>query len=281
MKAAAIEKARRIEKRHGTSYYLATLFLPREYREAVFILYAFVRIPDEIVDNPAAGSDPAVELDNWKHDWIQCYDTGETKRSILEATREVFLRYHIPLPVSIEFIDAMLLDLTKTRYTTYEELQSYMRGSAQVVGVMLTYIFGYRDERAFPRAEALGEAMQLTNFLRDVREDYDERGRIYLPQSEMTKHGVTEDMIKHHATTPEFIALMKQEIARARRLYTEAEPGVALLSPKARRAVILASRFYAAILDQIERQHYNVFTKRARVSKLRKCLIILRTYVNN
>jgi 15-cis-phytoene synthase len=280
MKAAAVEKARRIEKRHGTSYYLATLFLPREYREAVFVLYAFVRIPDEIVDNPTPGSDPAVQLANWKHDWIQCYDTGVSKSSILEATREVFLRYHIPLSVSIEFIDAMILDLTKTRYQNYEELQSYMRGSAQVVGVMLTYVFGYRDERAFPRAETLGEAMQLTNFLRDVREDYDERGRIYLPKDDMATHSVTEAMIKHHATTPEFVALMKQEIARARTLYSEAEPGIALLSPKARRAVTLASRFYAAILDQIERQRYDIFTKRARVSKLRKLIIIFRTYAN-
>lgn len=280
MKAATIEKARRIEKRHGTSYYLATLFLPREYREAVFVLYAFVRIPDEIVDNPAPDSDSAAELSNWKHDWIQCYDTGVTKRSILKATREVFLRYRIPLSVSIEFIDAMILDLTKTRYHSYEELQSYMRGSAQVVGVMLTYVFGFRDERAFPHAEALGEAMQMTNFLRDIREDYDKRGRIYLPMNEMTDHGVTEDMIKHHATTPEFIALMKQQIARARALYSEAEPGVALLSPKARRAVMLASRFYSAILDQIERQQYDVFTQRARVSTLRKCIIIFRSYAN-
>jgi phytoene synthase len=278
MNADTIEKARRIEKHHGTSYYLATLFLEKELREAVFVLYAFVRIPDEIVDNPPAGSDPVALLTDWKNDWILCYDTGESQDEILLATRELFLRYHIPFSLSIEFIDAMVSDLTVSRYPTYEALQSYMRGSAEVVGVMLTYLFGFTSEQAFPHAEALGEAMQLTNFLRDVREDYDDRGRLYLPQDMMKQYGVTEAMIASHTTTPEFRALLSTLVNRARARYRAADPGIALLHPRARRAVTLAARFYEAILDEIVAVDYDVFTTRARTSFTTKLRIILTTY---
>ncbi len=281
MNAATIEKARRIEQRHGTSYYLATLFLKKRLREAVFVLYAFVRIPDEIVDNPPPGADPKALLTAWKNDWILCYDTGECSDDILRATRELFLTYHIPFSLSIEFIDAMIMDLSVTRYEDYAALRRYMRGSAEVVGVMLTYIFGFKNEHAFPHAEALGEAMQLTNFLRDVREDYDERGRIYLPQDLLMKHGVTEAMIAHHAPTLEFCSLMKELVSVARRRYRDAEPGVALLHPSAQRAVTLAARFYEAILDEIEDARYDVFVRRVRTSHLRKFGIILKTYVFN
>lgn len=279
MKAATIERARQIEKHYGTSYYLATLFLPKKVREAVFILYAFVRIPDEIVDNPCPGSNPNELLRQWKADWVEAYHTGISNNDILLATREVFQTNHIPLSVSIEFIDAMILDLTKSRYRTYKELQTYMRGSAEVVGIMLTHVFGYSDTKAFIYGTKLGEAMQLMNFLRDVGEDYDTRGRIYLPQDELAEHGVTEDMIANHAPTREWIAFMRTQVARNRALFREAEAGIPLLSPKTRRAVTLAARFYEAILDQIEAANYDVFAKRARVPLFKKIIIILRTYV--
>lgn len=279
MKASTIEKARQIEKNYGTSYYLATLFLPKPMREAVFVLYAFVRIPDEIVDNPKSGSNPAELLQIWKRDWTSTYNSGHSSSNIMLATKEIFQTYHIPFSVSLEFIDAMILDITKARYTTYKELQSYMRGSANVVGIMLTYVFGYRDEQAFEYGEKLGEAMQLTNFLRDVREDYDKRGRIYLPLDELASFNVTEDMIAHHAPTPEFIALMKYQVKRARALYLDSAQGIPLLSPPSRRAVTLAARFYEAILDEIEASHYDVFSKRARVPFIKKLLMISRSYV--
>lgn len=201
MKTATIENARQIEKRHGTSYYLATLFLPKATREAVFVLYAFVRIPDEIVDNPTPGSNPTNLLQAWKSDWISTYATGKSTNNIMLATREVFLTYNIPLSLSLEFIDAMILDLTKSRYSDYTDLQNYMRGSANVVGVMLTHIFGFHDSKAFQYAEKLGEAMQMTNFLRDIKEDYRERQRIYLPQAELEAFKVTEAMITNYTPT--------------------------------------------------------------------------------
>lgn len=273
-----IEKARRIERHFGKSYYLATVFLPKRSREAVFILYAFVRIPDEMVDNPTPGSDPSERIHTWKAEWEHAYHTGESKNDILLATREVFLSHNIPFSLSLEFLDAMMMDLSKTRYRDDYELATYTRGSAEVIGLILTHIFGYQSEDAFPYATLLGRAMQRTNFLRDINEDYVERGRIYLPETLRRTHGVTEDMIAHQAATPEFIALMKAEIATIRGLYREAGKGIALLSPEARRAVTLASRFYEAILDAIEYQRYDVFARRARVSFIRKLAIIVYTY---
>ncbi len=281
MSPATITTARAIAARYGTSYYRATLFLPGALRDAVFVLYAFARLPDEMVDNPLPGSDPAVRLHEWKNDWILAYDTKESHHPILAATSELFHHYHIPLSVSLEFIDAMIMDLEKTRYHNYEELRTYMRGSAQAVGVMLTYIFGFKSDEAFFYAAALGEAMQLTNFLRDVREDYDERGRIYLPQDECARFGVTEAMIAEHAPTPQFITLMQHEVARARTLYRTAELGIELLSPQSRRAVRLAARFYEAILDEIEHARYDVFSERVRVPAWRKGSMILRSYVSS
>ena len=278
---STLQRAERIEKKHGTSYYIATLFFPKKIKEAVFILYAFVRIPDEYVDNPQEGSDPHADLIQWKSAWEQAYASGKSTNDLLLATAEVFKTYNIPFDLSIEFIDAMIQDLTVSRYETYEDLQAYMRGSAQVVGLMLTYIMGYKDPRAFEYAEKLGEAMQLTNFLRDIQEDYVSRGRIYLPQEDMRAYGVTEKMIHEKKVTPEFAHLMKFEISRARKLFREADLGICMLSSQTQFPVRLASHLYEKILDKIEEEEYNIFSKRVRSNTLEKIILILKTYVSH
>lgn len=277
----AIDSAEQIEKKHGTSYYIATLFFPKEIRDAVFILYAFVRIPDEFVDNPESGIDPKEKLVAWKKDWQDAYDTGTSNDPILEATAELFKKYSIPLNLSISFIDAMIQDTTVSRYKTYTDLQSYMHGSAEVVGLMLTHIMGYTKREAFSYAPKLGEAMQLTNFLRDIDEDYVQRNRIYIPQEDMLLHGVTEEMIRTQQTTREFISLMKYEIEKARKIFREADQGITLLNPNCQYAVQLSSRLYEKILDKIEEQNYNIFKKRARSNILEKTWIICKTYVTH
>lgn len=279
MKLTTINKARGIERTYGSNYYLATLFLPKKMRDAVFVLYAFVRIPDEMVDNPTPGSAPALQLATWKTDWEQVYRTGEGTDEIMLATREVFLEYDIPYSVSVEFIDAMILDLNKTRYETYDELRGYMRGSAEVVGVMLTKIFGCTNESALPYAEKLGEAMQFTNFLRDIKEDYELRGRVYLPQEDLRTYGVSEEVLCAATPSPDFIAMMQFEVARAHTLFQEAEPGIKLLPKKARRAVTLAARFYEGILDSIEKNHYSSTVAKAKLNGLQKCRLVITSYV--
>lgn len=276
-----ITSARNVEKKHGTSYYIATLFFPQEIKNAVFILYAFVRTPDEFVDNPLPNTNPQSEIAQWKEHWIRAYKGDFTDNTLLNATADIFKRYSIPFDLSIAFIDAMMRDTTQSRYTTYTDLQSYMYGSAEVVGLMLTYIIGYTDPHAFTYARKLGEAMQLTNFLRDIEEDYTQRNRIYLPLEDMNRYHVTEEMIHSKKVTPEFIDLMKYEIARARQLFREADHGIPLLSQKGQLAVKLASRLYEKILDKIEHEHYDIFHKRVRSTTLEKIWLITKTYASH
>lgn len=279
MKKETIDLARKIEKKHGTSYYIATLFLPEEIKREVFVLYAFVRTPDEYVDNPKAGEDPQQKLDEWKKEWQKTFETGAGQNEILLATREIFQKYKIPFELSIEFIDSMIQDLSVNRYDTYQDLQKYMRGSAESVGVMLTYIFGYTEPQAFIYARKLGEAMQLTNFLRDIKEDYFDRDRIYIPKEYMQKFGVTEEDIKSQNVTHNFKEMMIFLIKKARNLYRESDDGINMLSPETRFGVRAASKLYEKILNKIENQNYNIYKQRARTNILEKIWLISKAYV--
>jgi phytoene synthase len=279
VKEITIKKARLIEQQYGSNYYLATLFLPQTIKEAVFVLYAFVRIPDELVDNPKPGTDPKTELIAWQQAWEHCYLHNQSDNEIMLATREVFKTYNIPFALSEEFINAMIQDLTTDRYQTYPKLQTYIRGSAEVVGIMLVHIFECTDTKAIAPAMKLGEAMQLTNFLRDVGEDYTKRGRIYLPLADLEKFIVNEHVLNTANVSPEFKKLMKYYILKAHSLFAEANLGIALLPKNTRRAVRLASAFYEGLLDRIEDNNYDVLTKKAKHSFLQKCRIICNEYV--
>ncbi len=272
----AYEQARRITRAYGKRYHFATRFLPHNQREAIRALYAFFRIPDEIVDNPA--SEQSVEdqleaLESWKAQWIATYTAGTGKEPVLHAAADTFHTFRIPYAYSEAFFDAMKRDLTQSHYKTYADLQTYMYGSAEVVGLMCTYVLGFRDG-ALPYAAALGEAMQLTNFLRDVREDYEDRNRIYLPKEDMTAFEVTEEHIQNRCCDENFQNLMRYEISRARELYRYAEAGIPLLSQHARFGVFLAARLYASILEEIEQVNYDVFHHTISPSKRKKLTIL-------
>ena len=164
-----------VTKQFGTSYYFATKFLPNDLRKATYALYSFFRIPDEIVDNAVDKKEKFIlsELKDWEQMWQQAYNGEKTKYPVLNITADVFKKYNIPYQYSIDFLNSMKQDVYTKKYKTYKDLQDYMYGSASVVGLMMCYIIGFNDIRALE-----GEAMQLTNFIRDVGEDYKERGRI-------------------------------------------------------------------------------------------------------
>ncbi len=264
----AYEASRRIHEQHGKSYYFATRFLPEDLRRATFALYAFFRLPDEIVDNPKT-SDPRKELEQFREDWR----SGRSAHPVLVAAKDTFERFHIPFEYSESFLDAMIQDTWKDRYRTYGELEEYMYGSAAVVGLMMSHVIGF-DVGALAYAEKLGYAMQLTNFLRDIKEDYQQRGRIYLPQEELTRFSVLETDLAQGNVSSDFIELMKFQIKRADTLYEEANKGIHLLKPRGRFAVRAASDLYRAILRKIENQHYDVFQRRASTSRFDKILIV-------
>jgi phytoene synthase len=265
-----------ITKQFGTSYYFATRFLPTDLRQATYALYSFFRIPDEIVDNAKNSSDEYIlaELNNWQEVWESAYHGTITEYPVLNMTAKVFHTYHIPYQYSLDFLSAMKQDITIKEYKTYTDLQQYMYGSAEVVGLMMTYVIGYTDEKALEYAPLLGEAMQMTNFIRDIGEDYDQRARIYIPQDDLSKYKVTQDMIQSHQITQEFVNCLKYQIKHTRELYRKSDKGLQYLNKRGRFAVIMASRMYEAILGKIEQNNYDVLTKRARTSKREKVYIL-------
>lgn len=271
---SAFEVCRDIHKRYGTSYYFATRLFPRDLRFATHALYAFFRIPDEIVDTKDA-SDKSARLLAWREAWKEAYTTGASHDSVLFATAWVFRRFSIPFECSEAFLRAMEQDLEKRRYATYEELRTYMYGSAAAVGLMMTYVIGFSDPRALARAEALGYAMQLTNFLRDIREDDEERGRIYLPQDELVLFGLSDSDIRDRCVDARFQAFMRFQVARADQLYEEANQGISLLSRRGRLGVRAGSDLYRMILRKIEQQQYDVYSQRARTSLFEKIGCVL------
>ena len=269
-----VQKAKEIMAHHGTSYFLATRFFPKEIAEKVMVLYAFVRIPDEYVDNPVSGSDPKALLTEWKDNWLQTIDTGKSAEWAQQAMYDIHIEHSIPWEYSIAFIDAMISDVDFVQPEKYADLQTYMYGSAEVVGIMMTYIVGFR-EGAIPYAKLLGEAMQLGNFLRDVGEDYRDRGRIYIPKEILDVYGISHADIAAGAITENWRMCMQYLITKNRELYKQANQGIQLLAPHAQKPVLFASAMYETILKEIEKSDYDVFSKRNRVSKLGKIWCIL------
>lgn len=285
-----------IQKKYGKSFYAGTLFLLPEERDATFILYSFFRFPDEYVDTYYKDQkEIALEkIDKWNACWHKCYqgedfEIEDSERVVLRATNYVFKKYNIPFEYSQQFLKAMIQDTWKERYQTYTELEDYMFGSASVVGLMMTYIFCSSDKRfiqdteyqklVLEKAQALGEAFQMTNFLRDIGEDYADRGRIYIPQEDIQKFGVNEIDIKNKVITQNFINLMKFEIDRTNNLYKLADSGIRLLPHKAARGVYVARVLYSRILNKIIEAKYDTLSTRRKLSSVEKFSIALKTLI--
>jgi phytoene synthase len=275
--APDFEVARLLHKKHGTSYYFATKLFPRETRMATFALYAFFRVPDEIVDNSPINNAEDLqrvkdEIARWRDKWRAAYESQTSDDPILRVTTYVFHRYQIPFEYSEAFLAAMVQDLEKSEYATYAELEYYMYGSAAAVGLMMSHVIGFRDN-ALEHAKQLGYAMQLTNFLRDIDEDYQERGRVYMPQDELARFGLNTRDIAEQRFSPAFKEFMQWQCVRARALYTEADKGVPLLEKHGRFPVRVAAALYSAILGKISDQNHNIFAGRARTSLREKLLL--------
>jgi phytoene synthase len=268
-------ETQKITKKYGTSYYLATLFFPKDIREATWTLYAFFRIPDEIVDTEESKPERARErLIAWQKDW----ETEQPEHPVLQETKKVFARYSIPTSYATDFIQAMISDTSVSTYKNYDALKAYMYGSAAVVGLMMSYVIGY-EAPALEHATELGYAMQLTNFLRDIDEDYTLRGRIYLPQEDFVKFGIDESYFKEKKYDENWKNLIKFEIERTRKLYRASDAGMPLLSKRGRFAVILASSLYEKILDKIEQANYNIWNKRVRTTRWDKVKSIIQSII--
>lgn len=267
---------KKVQKRHGTKYYIATRFFPRKTRLATYALYAWVRKLDDIVDETKDKNRAKVDFNSWVSDWRKT-ESGETStRPEMRAFIKVAKEFNLKREYLESFIYSMQMDLEKKGYADLSELQCYMYGSATVVGLMMMQIIGDFKEEAVPYAKSLAEAMQLTNFLRDIKDDLVKRGRIYMPQEELMAHNLNIDDIKNYKVSRPFV---KFKIEQARTLFSNAEKGIHLLPKRARFPILLSSRLYTVVLDEIEKQNYDVFQKRARTNFWQKIIISLKTYI--
>ena len=268
---------RRIHRQFGTTYYFATQRFQPQIRRRVHALYGFVRVPDEWVDNPngLTIAQRASLLSDFRSQVIRGVDGVEPSHPVLRAFCDVMREVDMALDEPLCFLDAMEQDLQTTRYATYEELRGYMRGSASAVGLMMCNVLeSPMTEEVINGAIALGEAMQLTNFLRDIGEDL-RRGRIYIPLEDLEHFGVTEGMLLRGEISPAFVQMMKFQIERARHLYRVADRGTNDLPRGGRFAVRLARELYSRILGRIEANGYDVFSKRARTTKVEKIMVTI------
>ena len=287
----------RVTKLHAKSFYFAAKFLPKHKQKAVYPIYAFCRHVDDEVDEIGAGNevDAISAVEKWRKKLKKVFEDKEqaaegkienkvqnpeteNQNLVLTAWKDLLKTYKIPQNLPLELMQGVLQDTHTKRYETFDELYVYCYRVASTVGLMSSEILGYSEKRALEYAEAMGIAMQLTNILRDVKEDA-AMNRIYLPQEDLRKFGVSEKQIFSGKFDGNFVEMMKFQIRRARDYYAKGEKGIALLEKDSRFTVLLASRIYAKILDEIEKQNYNVFTKRAHTSKRQKIFAIPRIWL--
>jgi len=278
-----------VTREHARSFYFAAKFLPRRKRKPIYALYALCRHIDDEVDEVEVSSETeAIEaVENWKRKLNSIYNGDKVQSSkieaqkpnsknqnlVLTAWRDLLKTYDIKQELPLDLMKGVLQDTHKNRYQTFNELYIYCYRVASTVGLMSSEIFGYTDKRTPEYAEALGIGMQITNILRDIKEDV-LMNRIYLPQEDLQKFGVSEKQIFDNQLNENFINLLKFEIKRARNYYAKAEKGISLLEKNTRFSVLLASRLYAKILDEIEEQNYDVFKRRAHTSKAQKIFAV-------
>lgn len=276
--AGGYARCRAVSRRHGTTYHWSARLLPAVARPHVHALYAFARRADDIVDEGVgvAVAARSAALDELGERFFADLAAGRSDDPLLAAVVHTVRTFDIDPALFRRFLRSMAMDLTTTSYPTWSALAEYMDGSAAAIGEMLLPILGPAEpDRARPHARALGQAFQLTNFLRDVGDDLD-RGRQYLPAEDLDRFGV--DLARREAD-PAFVELMRFEIARCRELYTAAAPGVGMLPPRSARCVGAAHRMYAAILTEIERRGHDVFAGRAVVPRPTRLAILGRALI--
>lgn len=271
---------RRLNARHGRTYYLATLLLPPQRRPYVHALYGFARHADDIVDDVSGTAiDRADRFARWSEDILVDLEWGATSDPVGRALLDTVRRWAIPLRYVADFLDAMRRDLTVTSYPNYEALCEYMWGSAAVIGLQMLPILGVANAQVHtddlePFAVDLGLAFQLTNFLRDIGEDL-RRGRVYLPQDSLDRFGVDRARLQRGVADGPVRHLIAFEVERARGLYRSASRGVDLVHPTSQDCLRTAITLYSEILDAIEQRDYDVFSGRASVGIGRRGAVAL------
>ncbi len=272
-------ECRQVMLRASKNYSFASRLLPRRILPHVEALYALMRVGDDRVDVSFQGfASPLAAIEDWEQQYWQAFDSCTSCHPVMRAYVDTALKFGIPPEVMTPYFRSMKADLTVTRFPTFSDLLYYMEGSALPVGRAMTYIVGvlppHTVEDTLPYADSLSNGMQLSNFWRDVGQDF-RIGRIYLPLEDMARFGVTEEDLANSRISQQFVELMEFQIARTDDYYRYALPGIKRLAA-GRWGVVAALEVYQAIHESIRRNGYDVFTKRATTSKWQKMALAVR-----
>ena len=266
----AYSYCKNISRHHAKTFYLASLFLPKKQQNPIFAIYALLRTVDDVVDMAEdklkdgliTSDEISMMLESWKSRLKACYAGNVDNDPIMMAWQDTLKSYAIPIDLPLDLMDGVAMDIEFKPFETFEELYVYCYKVAAVVGLMTSEIFGYSDKQALEHAIELGIAMQLTNILRDIGEDVD-RGRIYLPLEDLRRFNYSQEEFMQKRINNNFIILMKFQKERARSYYRSSEKGIPMLERQSRFGVCISSINYGNILSAIEKNNYDVFSKRA------------------
>jgi 15-cis-phytoene synthase len=266
---SAYQNCEDVTRENSKTFYMAARLMPEHKRRATYALYAFCRVSDDIVDRAPASAAPQTyeQLDSWRRQVIsggQPSGAHPAERAVNLAWTDARHSFEVPVGYLGQLIDGLALDLNRVRYQSFADLAKYCYGVACTVGLMSMHITGYTSRAAIPYAIRLGVALQLTNILRDVGEDW-RAGRVYLPQDELAAFGLNEQTLQEGRIDDRWRAFMRFQIRRAHALYQEALPGIGYLHADGRFAIAAAGQLYRAILNQIEANDYDVFSRRASI----------------
>ena len=261
----------------GSSFYYSFLFLPQERRRAITALYAFCREVDDVVDETADAQLAATKLAWWRQEIALLFD-GRPQHPVSHALQPALAPYGITAERLNEIIDGMEMDLTQTRYLDFTGLERYCYRVAGVVGMLAAGIFGYADARTLEYAKTLGTAFQLTNIIRDVGEDA-RKNRIYLPIEDLQRFGVSAAELLQGRHGEAFIALMRFQAARARDFYARAMADLPAADRRAQRPGLIMAAIYRTLLDEIERDGFQVLRQRTSLTPLRKLWVAWKTWL--
>ena len=269
------QEAKKITKKFAKTFYLISFFLPKAKKYACYAVYAICRLSDETVDNLACPNQ-ADNLQKLEQKIVLAYTEDKINEPLLMAFRHTVKTYEIPQEYFSALTQGMRMDLEIKRYASFFALYEYCYRAAGNVGLIMLKILGQKNKATEYYAIKLSVAMQLTNILRDINEDY-LRGRIYLPQDEMAQFDISEEQLAKKQYDEKFRNFLRFQIWRCRDFYSDSLPGIKLIDNIIYKFVALAiNELYSGILDEIEKNNYNVFTKRAQVNFLRKIEIVLK-----
>jgi 15-cis-phytoene synthase len=271
---------RQIARKRAKNFYYSFLLLEKPQRDAMCAIYAFMRKCDDLSDNPAdpdqAKLGQSIALWRLQLEHALRGDFGDD--ALWPAFHDTVQRYRIPHRFFYEMIDGITSDLQPRQVQSYDELYRYCYHVASVVGLTIIHIFGFQSVRALLLAEKCGIAFQLTNILRDVREDAG-LGRVYLPAEDLQRFGVSVEQLHSGQEDSQFRALMQFEAKRARECYDESAPLMELIQPKSRRSLWALRQIYLTLLTKIENADYNVLSQRVNVPTHMKIALLLRAFV--